>query len=74
MRHLRRQHRLSISLMHELMQDPEKRLEKAASDENKSDLLTKALGPQKHLAAKRMLCIGATYEEAVGQRFGRRRL
>ncbi len=71
---MRRHHRLSIGFMHEVLEDPEKRLEKAASAENRGDVRTKPLGPQKHLAAMRALYIGKTYEDVLGARLGRRRL
>lgn len=75
MRFLRRQHRLSISLMHELMNDPEKALEKADTNENRSDVLTKSLGPQKHVEAERLLFIGRGLNDVSdGKHFGRRRL
>ena len=47
MKHLRKHHRVSISLSGEAVARPEVHLEKLESDENTMDIFTKPLGPAK---------------------------
>ncbi len=48
MRHLRKHHRVSISLINEAFDRPEAKLDFVPSGENTVAILTKPLGPEKH--------------------------
>lgn len=65
MKHLRRQHKVSISLLSEIFQKTGHVLDKVDTGDNTSDILTKALGPEVHLKHTRGLTLGILYLKGV---------
>ena len=57
MRHLQKHHRISLGLVHEMVQSPQISLEHIATEKQKGDLMTKGLARPKHEPACRMVGI-----------------
>ena len=55
LRHLAKHHRISLSVVHELCQQPDIKVIHCPTAEQKGDLLTKGLDKGKHEAAMRMV-------------------
>ena len=55
MRHLQKHHRISLDLVHELVQNPDIVLRYTSSETQKGDLMTKGLARPKHEPACRLV-------------------